>query len=91
MPNSRLPALVVVEPLFEACIDFVRDLRDAATEPHSEQAISFSSAAILASSKRNFASISAFSALACAFAASACVFARALASRASANSKDAFN
>ena len=82
VPNSLLPALVVVEPLVEACRDFVRDLREAATEPRSEQAISFSSASILASSIHNFASISAFS---------ACASAHALASRTSANSKDAFN
>ena len=80
VPNSLLPVLVVVELLIEACRDFVRDLREAATEPRSEQAISFSSASILTFSIRNFASISVFSALA-----------RALASRASANSKNAIN
>ena len=38
VPNSLLPALVVVKPLVEACRGFVRDLREAATEPRSEQA-----------------------------------------------------
>ena len=75
VPNSLLPAVVVVKLLVEACRDFVRDLREVPTEQFSEQAIRFSSASVLAPSIRNFASISAFSALA-----------RALASRASANS-----
>ena len=66
--------------LVQACRDFIRNLQEAATEPRSEQAISFSSASILASSICNFASFSAVLALA-----------RALASQASANSKNAFN
>ena len=75
-------------PLLEARV--LRDLLDflevATDEPRSEQASSFCSISIFASSKRNLARVSNFSALA--FSASA--LARALASRASAKSTAAF-
>ena len=83
-PSLALLARVTLPVKSLSDLREARDLLEAATdEPRSEQEISFYSALTLASSKRNFANVSAFSARASASA-------NILASLASANSAATF-